>query len=97
MDVGTDDLLAIVTPVRDRLKEVNKIMDAHLTHVNRMKIVAERTHALIGRGSIERAEWVQIADDQLESVITCYNDFVIIQTLYADIAEGISKSMGSLK
>ena len=97
MNVGTEDLIAIVTPIRDRLIEVQELMDIHQTHVNRMKVVAEKTHALVDRGSIELEEWVRVADDQLRSVVACYDDFVKIETLFADIAEGISEGMGNLE
>ena len=97
MDVGTEDLIAIVTPIRDRLIEVGELMDVHQTHVNRMRVVAEKTWALVDRGSVEQAEWVQIADDQLRSVVVCYEDFVKFSSIYADIAQGISEGMGNLE
>ena len=97
MDVGTDDLLAIVTPIRDRLGEGKEIMDAHGTHMIRLRIVAEKTNALIARGSVERAEWAQIADDHLEAAIACYDDLQKLETLYSDIAKGISRGVGGLK
>ena len=97
MDVGTEDLLIIITSIRDRLIEVEELMDVHQTHVNRMKVVAEKTHALVDRGSIELDEWVRVSDDQLRSVVACYEDFVKLSGIYADIADGISEGVGHLK
>ena len=94
--MNTDDLIAIVTPIHERLEAIGELMYAHDTHVNRMRIVAEKTHALLERGSVERAEWVQIADEHLETAIACYGDFVKIEALYADIAQGISDGVGKL-
>ena len=97
MNVGTEDLLVIITSIRDRLIEVEELMDVHKTHVHRMRIVADKTHALVDRGSIELDEWVQVADDQLRSVVACYEDFVKLSGIYADIADGISEGVGHLK
>ena len=97
MNVGTEDLIVIITSIRDRLIEVGELMDVHQTHVNRMRVVAEKTHVLVERGSVEFVEWVRVADDQLRSVVACYEDFVKIEALFADIAQGISEGMGNLE
>ena len=94
--MNTEDLIAIVTPIHERLGAIGKLMDAHDTHVNRLRIIADKTHALLERGSVERTEWVQIANDHLEATIACYDDFVKIEALYADIAQGISDGVGKL-
>ena len=97
MAVETEDLIAIISPIRDRLKEVQEVMDAHGTHMTRLRIVADKTHALMERGSVERAAWVQIANDHLEAVIACYDDLTKLESLYADMAQGVSDSMSNLK
>lgn len=97
MSVETEDLLAIVSPIRDGLDGINELMDVHGTHMARLRIVADQTFALMGREIVQKQEWSLAVKDHLEAAIACYEDLVNLESLYADIAEGISDSMAKLR